>query len=622
MFDFEFQIKNLPLEPGVYIMKNSMGGVIYVGKAKNLKNRVTQYFRSGKNSSTKVRAMVSNIAEFEYIITDSEMEALILECNLIKKYRPRYNILLKDDKHYPFIKITINEDFPRLFVTRRKLKDGAKYFGPYPAVADVYETIELLKKIFPIRTCRKSIKENITNDRPCLNFHIKLCSGPCAGKISKEEYGLMIQKIINLLNGKDIGLKVELKRKMIEASGKLDFEKAAEFRDKIKSIDKITQRQIIILKNFENEDFINIYIEEGSSCVQIFFVRDGKVIGNEHYIFEEILEDNKERLIDNFIKEFYGGTAYIPKNIFVPFIEDGSLLEEWLTAKKGTKVNIKIPEKGEKKKILDLVKINAKNAYQNFRLELLKQKQAGISVVEALRDLLDLEYIPERIEAYDISNIQGVDSVGTMVVFENGKPKNSDYRRFKIKTIVGADDYGSMREILTRRFKRGLQEVENIKEKHIDISLAKFCYFPDLIMMDGGKGQVNIALSVLEELNITIPVVGMVKDDKHRTRALIYKNEEIEIKSRSTINKFVTRVQDEVHRFAISYHRSLRDKKSLKSVLEYIPNIGKSRRQELLKKFGSVEKIKKAKYAELIETKSINDKAAKSILEYFGEKQI
>ncbi len=620
MFDFEFQIKNLPQKPGVYIMKNSMGGVIYVGKAKNLKNRVTQYFRSGKNSSAKVKAMVSNIAQFEYIITDSEMEALILECNLIKKYKPRYNILLKDDKHYPFIKITINEDFPRVFVTRRKLKDGAKYFGPYPAVADVHETMELLKKVFPMRTCRKSIKENMVKDRPCLNYHIKLCSGPCAGEISKEEYGVMVYKIIDLLNGKDIGLKAELKRKMLEASDNLDFEKAADLRDKINSIDKITQRQIIILKNFENEDFINLHIEEGVSCVQIFFVRDGKVIGNEHYIFEEVIEESKERIIANFIKEFYGGTAYIPKSIFVPFIEDGSLLEEWLTAKKGTKVNIKTPQKGEKKKIINLVKINAKNAYQNFRLELLKQKRDAISVVEELKDLLDLDYIPERIEAYDISNIQGVDSVGSMVVFENGKPKNSDYRRFKIKTVIGADDYGSMREILTRRFSRGLEEVEKIKEKHLDISLGKFCYFPDLIMMDGGKGQVNIALSVLEELNISIPVVGMVKDDKHRTRALIYKNEEIEIKSRGIVNKFVTRVQDEVHRFAISYHRSLRDKKNLKSVLESIPNIGKSRRQELLKKFGSVERIKKAKYDELIETKSINDKAAKSILEYFGKK--
>lgn len=618
MFDFEYQLKIIPEKPGVYLMKNSLGEVIYVGKAKVLKNRVRQYFQNSKNHGSKVRAMVKNIAEFEYIITDSEMEALILECNLIKKYRPRYNILLKDDKHYPFLKITTNEDFPRIFVTRVRAKDGARYFGPYPETSAVYETIELIKKIFPLRTCRLNIKENGEPVKPCLNYHIKLCTAPCAGYISKGEYGKTIKKIIDLLNGKDNEVINDLKIKMEKASQELKFEEAASFRDKLLAVEKIRERQKIISSNFENEDFINIYSEEIDLCAQIFFVRDGKIMGREHFILDRSIFSNNADIISNFIKDFYGGTAFIPKTIYVPEVMDIELLENWLSSKKGSKVSIKIPQKGEKKKILDLVESNAKNTLEQFKLKLKVDKELYSNTLKELQNILELEEIPNRIEAYDISNIQGVDSVGSMIVFDKGKPKNSDYRRFKIKTVKGANDYDSMREILTRRFTHGLEEIKEIQKRNLLLSGAKFSVFPDLILMDGGKGQVNIALEVLEKLNINIPVCGMVKDDKHKTRGLVYNNKEINIKSNNKIMQFITRVQDEVHRFAITYHRSLRNRRVLHSVLEDIPNIGEKRRKELLQKFGSVENIKKASYDELLDTNSINEKAAKSIIDYFN----
>ncbi|KGN03351.1 excinuclease ABC subunit C [Clostridium novyi A str. 4570] len=618
MFDFEYQLKIIPDKPGVYLMKNSLGEVIYVGKAKVLKNRVRQYFQNSKNHGSKVRAMVKNIAEFEYIITDSEMEALILECNLIKKYRPRYNILLKDDKHYPFLKITTNEDFPRIFVTRVRAKDGARYFGPYPETSAVYETIELIKKIFPLRTCRLNIKENGEPVKPCLNYHIKLCTAPCAGYISREEYGKTIRKIIDLLNGKDNEVINDLKIKMDKASTELKFEEAASFRDKLLAVEKIRERQKIISSNFENEDFINIYSEEIDLCAQIFFVRDGKIMGREHFILDRSIFANNADIISNFIKDFYGGTAFIPKTIYVPEVMDIELLENWLSSKKGSKVSIKIPQKGEKKKILDLVESNAKNTLEQFKLKLKVDKEIYSNTLKELKNILQLEEIPNRIEAYDISNIQGVDSVGSMIVFDKGKPKNSDYRRFKIKTVKGANDYDSMREILTRRFTHGLEEIKEIQKRNLLLSGAKFSVFPDLILMDGGKGQVNIALEVLEKLNINIPVCGMVKDDKHKTRGLVYNNKEINIKSNNKIMQFITRVQDEVHRFAITYHRSLRNRRILHSVLEDIPNIGEKRRKELLQKFGSVENIKKASYDELLDTNSINEKAAKSIIDYFN----
>lgn len=619
MFDFEYQLKLLPDKPGVYLMKNSLGEVIYVGKAKILKNRVRQYFQNSKNHSEKVRVMVKNIAEFEYIVTDSEMEALILECNLIKKYKPRYNILLKDDKHYPFIKITTNEDFPRVIITRILAKDGARYFGPYADVSAVYETMELIKKIFPIRTCRLTIKDKEDVCRPCLNYHIGLCTAPCHGLISKKDYGEILKGVIDVLSGKDNILLKELNNKMEEASENLEFEKAAGFRDKILAVKRIREKQKIIMEKSSDEDFINIEDDEKDSCINVFFVRDGKIVGREHFIIENTAGEETPVVISQFVKEFYGGTAFIPKAIYLPSIEDTELLEQWLTMKKGSKVEFKIPQKGEKKDLLEMVKKNAKATLEQFKLKLIKDKAVHEETLRELSELLELEDLPHRMEAYDISNIQGVDSVGSMIVFENGKAKNSDYRRFKIKNVKGANDYDSMREILTRRFKHGLDEIKAIEERNLSFSSGKFCVFPDLILMDGGLGQVNIALEVLKSFNINVPVCGMVKDDKHNTRGIIYNNREIKIKSNSKVMNLIVRIQDEVHRFAITYHRSLRDKRILHSILEDIPNVGEKRRKELLKEFGSIENIKNASYEKLINTNSIDSKAAKSILDYFGK---
>ncbi|MCM0651053.1 excinuclease ABC subunit UvrC [Clostridium swellfunianum] len=619
MFDFEYQLKILPDKPGVYLMKNSLGEVIYVGKAKVLKNRVRQYFQSSKNHSEKVKAMVKNIAEFEYIVTDSEMEALILECNLIKKYRPRYNILLKDDKHYPFIKVTTNEDFPRVFMTRIHAKDGAKYFGPYTDYGAVYETLDLIKKVFPLRTCKMSIKEGEVKSRPCLNYHIGLCSAPCAAMDTKENYGKTVQNIIDLLSGKDKNIVKDLRQQMEEAAINLEFEKAAAFRDKITAVEKIVEKQKIIIGNFEDEDFISIYSDEMDTCAMVFFLRDGKVVGREHYMLESTAGTEKGEIVSDFIKEFYSGTAFIPKNIYVPEAEDSELLEQWLTMRRESKVWIKVPQRGDKKDLLEMVTKNAKLTMEQFKTKLKQDKEIHRTALKELAEILELEELPTRIEAYDISNIQGVDSVGSMIVFEGGKAKNSDYRRFKIKSVIGANDYDSMREILTRRFKHGLEELEKIKERNLELSAGKFCVFPDLIMMDGGKGQVNIALEVLQSLNIDIPVCGMVKDDKHNTRGLIYNNNEVFMRSSSNAMHLITRVQDEVHRFAITYHRSLRDKRVLHSVLEDIPNVGERRRKALLQKFGSIEKIKNASFEELIETESIDKKAAQCIVDYFSK---
>lgn len=618
MFDFEYHIKNLPDKPGVYLMKNSLGEVIYVGKAKVLKNRVKSYFQKSKNHSEKVKVMVKNIAEFEYIVTDSEMEALILECNLIKKYSPKYNILLKDDKFYPFIKITVNDDYPRVFVTRRFAKDGSKYFGPYTNGSAVYETLDLIYKIFPLRNCKLVIKENGEKVRPCLNYHIKKCLGPCGGHISKEEYGKMINDIIDILSGKETYITKMLKSDMEKAAEELEFEKAASLRDKILSINAIAEKQKIFKTMEGDEDFINIEQDEKDSCIQVFFSRDGKVIGREHFIFENTANESIGEIIEDFIGSFYGGTAKIPKTIYVPQIDNFDLMEEYLTIKRGAKVWIKVPQKGQKKEMLEMVKNNARITLEKFKDKYLKDKEINrISLLE-LQDLLELEECPQRIEAYDISNIQGVDSVGTMIVFEEGRAKNSDYRKFKIKTVKGANDYDSMREILTRRFNHGLDEIKAIQQRDLKLSAGKFSTFPDLIMMDGGKGQVNFALEVLQSLNIDIPVCGLVKDDKHQTRGIIYNNNELIINKGSNLMQLIRRIQDEVHRFAITYHRSLRDKRTLHSVLDDIPYVGEKRRRALLMKFGSVDNIKKASMQELLETQSIDKKSAESIYNYFN----
>ena len=446
-------------------MKNSLGEIIYVGKAKILKNRVRQYFQNSAAHSEKVKAMVKNISEFEYIITDSEREALILECNLIKKYRPRYNILLKDDKYYPFIKITTNEDFPRVFMTRTHVKDGNKYFGPYPDYSAVYETIDLIRKIFPLRNCKRSITEKGEVTRPCLNYHINLCKAPCGRLISKEDYGKIVSEVADLLSGRDSEIVKRLKVEMEEAAEGLEFEKAAACRDKINAVNKIVERQKIITSSFEDEDFISISSDEKDTCAQVFFMREGKVMGREHYILEDTKGEEPAEIIAQFVKEFYGGTPFIPKNIYVSDIADGELLEDWLTSKRGSKVWIKIPKKGEKKQFIELVEKNAKMTLDQFKLKLIRDKEIHNEALKDLAELLGLEELPHRIEAFDISNIQGVDSVGSMIVFEKGKPKNSDYRRFKIKSVKGANDYDSMREILQRRFKHGLEEIKNIQDK-------------------------------------------------------------------------------------------------------------------------------------------------------------
>ncbi|HAT4313976.1 TPA: excinuclease ABC subunit UvrC [Clostridium perfringens] len=619
MFDFQHQLKILPDKPGVYIMKNSLGEVIYVGKAKVLKNRVRQYFQNSKNHSEKVRAMVKNIAEFEYIVTDSEMEALILECNLIKKYSPRYNIALKDDKFYPFIKITTNEDFPRVYVTRNFAKDGNRYFGPYTNGTAVYEVMGLIKKLFPLRTCKKAIVEGGEPTRACLNYHINLCKAPCAGYISKAEYWEMIDEIINILNGTDTSIIKNLKLEMEKAAEELEFEKAAKIRDRILAIELISEKQKMFTVKEGDEDFIDLYTDEKDGCAQVFFVREGKVTGREHFMIENIGDDPVKEVISSFIASFYGGTAQIPKTIYVPEqIEDQELIEKFLTEKRGSKVWIKVPKKGDKKNLLDMVRNNAKIMLDQFKEKMVEEKELNKSALTELADVLGLDSLPARIEAYDISNIQGVDSVGTMVVFENGKAKNSDYRRFKIKSVKGPNDYESMREILSRRFAHGLEEVNKIKERNLEYSKGKFCIFPDLIMMDGGKGQVNIALEVLKDFGIEIPVCGLVKDDKHRTRGIIFNNEEILIRRGSGLMNLITRVQDEVHRYAITYHRSLRDKRTLHSILEDIPRIGEKRRRNLLIKFGSIDNIKKASMEELLDTPGIDRKAAESIKQYFS----
>lgn len=621
MFDFKAQLKILPDKPGVYLMKNTLGEIIYVGKAKILKNRVRQYFQNSKNHSEKVKAMVKNISEFEYIVTDSEMEALILECNLIKKYSPKYNISLKDDKFYPFIKITINEDFPKVYITRNYAKDGNKYFGPYPNAGAVHETINLIRKIFPLRTCKRFIVEGGKHTRPCLNYHIKKCNAPCEGHISKAEYRSMIDEIMDVLSGRDKTLVNNLKKEMQEQSLNLEFEKAASLRDKILAIENIAEKQKVFKSQDNDEDFINMYKDEKDCCIQVFFLRDGKVTGREHFILENSSHEDDSTALSQFIVSFYGGTPKVPKNIYIPASDEVEALEEFLSIKRGSKVFVKIPVKGEKKEMLELVENNAKVTLEQFKDKILMDKEINKLCLEQIQDLLELDSLPFRIEAYDISNIQGVDSVGSMIVFEDGKAKNSDYRRFRIKTVKNANDYDSMREILERRFTHGLKEIKEIQDKEIKFSNGKFSNFPDLIMMDGGKGQVNIALEVLEKLGINIPVCGLVKDDHHATRGIIYNNKELIVNRNSNLMQLIRRIQDEVHRFAITYHRSLRDKRTLHSILDDIPNVGQKRRMSLLMKFGSIENIKKATMEELLQTESIDNKSANSIFTYFKKNE-
>ncbi|QZY55999.1 excinuclease ABC subunit UvrC [Crassaminicella profunda] len=620
MFDIKEQLKKLPQTPGVYLMKSESGEIIYVGKAISLKNRVRQYFQSQKNKPPKVQAMVANIAEFEYILTDSEVEALILEANLIKKYQPKYNVLLRDDKQYPYIKVTLGEKYPRIFKTRKVIKDKARYFGPYIYVGAVNHTIEMLKKFYPLRTCNKKLQKN--NDRPCLNYHIGRCLGPCSGNVDHETYMKMIDEILLFLSGKYEDLVKRIEGKMKEAASKMHFEKAAEYRDQISAIHSIMEKQKIISSSDIDQDLIAMARGVEDVCVMVFFIRGGKLMGREHYMLRASEEDTRGEIISAFIKQFYAGTALVPKEILLEDeAEDLALIEKWLSAKKESKVTLKLPKRGEKKGLLQLVHKNAVETLEQFREKLIKDREKREGAIKSLGEYLGLKKAPLRIESFDISNTQGVDSVASMVVFENGKPKYSDYRRFKIKTIEGPNDYGSMQEVIYRRFKRGLEEQEKLKEKGILDETGKFSKFPDLILIDGGVGHVNASLEVLNALGVNIPTAGMVKDDHHKTKDLLYKGKELYIQNNKNVFQLIGRIQEETHRFAITYHKSLRGKTLVQSVLEEIPGVGEKRRIELLKHFGSIDKIKKASIEELSQVKGMNKKAAEGIKDYFVKKE-
>ncbi|MCF6465558.1 excinuclease ABC subunit UvrC [Clostridium sp. Cult2] len=618
MFNIDEELKKLPDEPGVYIMKDEDGQIIYVGKAISLKNRVRQYFQSSRNNPPKVNAMVKHIREFEYIIVDNEVEALILEANLIKKHKPKYNILLRDDKQYPYIKVTTNEPFPRVIKTRNVLKDGAKYFGPYPSAYAVNDTLDIIRNLYPIRTCNKNFEKEGIKTRPCLNYYIGRCLGPCQGNVNEKKYMDMIDEIIMFLSGKEDKLIEVIEEKMKNASENLDFENAAKYRDQINSLNIILEKQKMVSSNIIDQDVIGMARGVNEVCIQVFFIRAGKIVGREHFILSDTFNEDRKEILSSFIKQFYLGTACVPKEIFIEEeIEDIEAVSKWLSEKRGNKVILRVPKRGEKSQLMDMVRKNAMDMLNQHGDKFLRRQRQEENGLEQLKFVLGLENIPYRIEAYDISNISGVLSVGSMVVFEQARPKKSDYRRFKIQTVTTPDDYKSMEEVIKRRFIRGLKEKEIMKENNIEIK--GFSVFPDLIMIDGGKGQVNIALNVLEELNLDIPVCGLVKDEFHNTRGIIYNNREINLEEDSAGFRLIYKIQEEAHRFAISYHRSLRSKKMFKSELDDIRGIGEKRKKELLKHFYSIDNIKKASVEELAQVKSMNRKVAEDLYNHFNK---
>lgn len=614
MFDINEQLKKLPERPGVYLMKDKNGNIIYVGKSKLLKNRVTSYFRGFNSHAPKVQTMVVNIKEFEYIVTDTEMEALILEQTLIKKYQPRFNIALKDDKQYPYIKVTIGEDFPRVFMTRKIYKDKNLYFGPYTNVYAVKKALESIHKVYPIRKCNKKLKKS--GDRPCLNFHIKQCIGPCKGDVNKEVYRAYIDEIILILKGKQESFVNLLETKMKEEAMNLNFEKAAEYRDLIGGMKSLTEKQKVISTPDVNQDIIGLYSYEDRTCIMIFYVRDGKIFGRDQYIIEDTKDIKQSDLVYDFMAQYYSGVEKIPKDILVSTAPtDNELIEEWLNIRANHKVNMILPKIGEKKKLVKMVTDNAKEYLTNFETKIDDDLKKKNDIKKMLEDKLGLDDI-YRIEAYDISNIYGVFSVGSMVVYENYKKKSSDYRRFKVKTIEGSNDYGSMQEVLFRRFSRGIEEREKYEKNGMNLD-QKFNLFPDVLFIDGGVGHVNSVLDILNALKLYIPVVGMVKDDKHRTDKLYYDGDFIEIKDTPELYRFVYAVQEEVHRFAIDHHKSLRTKGMTSSILDDIDGVGAVRRKNLMMKFKTIEKIKNASIEELVDTDGINESVAKKIVEYF-----
>ena len=616
LFCIEEELKKLPGKPGVYIMHDAEDTIIYVGKAISLKNRVRQYFQSSRNLGIKKEQMVEQIARFEYIVTDSELEALVLECNLIKEHRPKYNTMLKDDKTYPFIKITLQEEYPRIQIVRQMKKDKAKYYGPYTSGLAVKDVVELVTKLYHLRTCNRNLPKDIKKERPCLYYQIHQCEAPCQGYISKEEYHKKVEQLISFLNGSHKEILKELEQKMLSASEELRFEDAAQYRDLIESVKKIAERQKITDQHGEDKDVIAVAQENDDVVAQVFFIRGGKMIGRDHF-FLHTAGEGKTAVLSSFIKQFYAGTAMIPKEIMIESeIEDREIIETWLSNRRGTKVQIRVPKKGTKEKLVELAKNNAKLVLEKDKERLKREEGRTIGAVKEISKLLKLSST-QRMEAYDISNISGFQSVGSMVVYENGKPKRSDYRKFRIKTVEGPNDYASMEEVLTRRFEHGMEEKQQQKEKNQEEQYGSFTRFPDLILMDGGKGQVHAALSVLEKLKLEIPVCGMVKDDKHRTRGLYYKNQEIPIEKDSEAFRLITRIQDEAHRFAIEYHRSLRSKNQIHSVLDEIAGIGPARRKALMKHFMGVEKIKEATVEELAEVSSMNEKSAQAVYDFF-----
>ena len=610
-FNIQEELKKLPGKPGVYLMHDEKDAIIYVGKAISLKNRVRQYFQSSRNKGAKIEQMVTHISRFEYIVTDSELEALVLECNLIKEHRPKYNTMLMDDKTYPFIKVTVNEPFPRVMMARRMKKDKAKYFGPYTSAGAVKDTIELIRKLYHIRTCNRSLPKDIGKERPCLNYHIHQCYAPCQGYISREEYRKSIDEVVRFLNGNYDPILKELEEKMLDASENLEFEKAIEYRELLASVQKIAQKQKITDTAGDDRDIIAMASEGEDAVVQVFFIRGGRLIGRDHFYLKIAENDTKSEILSSFIKQFYAGTPYIPAELMLPEeIEDQEIIEEWLTTRREHKVRLRIPKKGTKEKLVELAQKNAQMVLKNDKERLKREEGRTIGAVKEIEKLLGLNNLV-RMEAYDISNTNGFASVGSMIVYERGKPKRNDYRKFHIKGVQGADDYASMREVLTRRFRHGLEEQKSGKE------LGSFNVFPDLIMMDGGKGQVNIALEVLDELHISIPVCGMVKDDHLRTRGLYYQNIEIPIDRNSEGFRLITRVQDEAHRFAIEFHRKLRSQGQVHSILDDIPGIGPARRKALMRTFASLDEIKNAEVEELKKIPSMDEKSAKNVYNFF-----
>ena len=617
MFDIQEELKKLPTSPGVYLMHDEKDEIIYVGKAISLKNRVRQYFQTSRKRTATIEQMVSRVKRFEYIITDSEVEALILECNLIKEHRPKYNTMLMDDKAYPFIRITVNEDFPRIMLARSMKKDSSKYFGPYPSATAVKDTIDLLAKIYKIRTCNRKLPKDMGQGRPCLNYQIGKCDAPCMGYISKEDYGKKVKETISFLNGNYKGVLEILTEKMEKAAELMEYEDAAKYRDLINSVKSVSIKQKITSDEYMDRDIIAYAMEGNDAVVQVFFVRNGKVLGREHFHIELAPHDTGMEVLENFIKQYYANSPYIPKELLIQEdIADREIIEKWLSIKRGQKVVIKHPVKGKKEQMVELAARNATIVLRQDKDKIKSEERKTKGAVREIDELLGLPYT-KRMEAYDISDISGYDTVASMVVYEDGSPRRNDYRKFKIKTVIGANDYASMKEVLTRRFTHGLKEREDLKENNLDDDYGSFTRFPDIIMMDGGRGQVNVCLEVLEELGLDIPVCGMVKDDNHRTRGLYYNNVEIPIDKTSQGFRLITRIQDEAHRFAITFHRDLRSKGQVHSILDDIEGIGPARRKELIKHFKSIDNIKNASVEELSELSTMNEKAAQNVYSFF-----